>query len=115
MKKPTAMKKNLLFALLACLLPLSVKSQTLNPLFDVAGRPQYGRDTPSGGDTTNYEATFQPCLKEFVTSTIGFRGYDEGQDWQGLGDAYYYLKFNSSGTCAATDKAGLTKPIDLLR
>ena len=86
-------------------------SHAQQPLVSLVG--SYQRDNPKD-DPTNYQDMYAPCFKEFVTSSVAFRGYDERQDWWGLGDAYYYLKFNSSGTCAATDKAGLTKPIIMM-
>ena len=73
-------------------------SHAQQPLVSLVG--SYQRDNPKD-DPTNYQDMYAPCFKEFVTSSVAFRGYDERQDWWGLGDAYYYLKFNSSGTCAA--------------
>ena len=38
----------------------------------------YQRDDPKY-DQTNYEGENIPCFRENITSTVGFRGYDENQ------------------------------------
>ena len=100
--------KNLYRTILLLFLCVTGQAQSLVSLVG-----SYQRDDPKY-DPTGYEGENPPCFREDITSTVGFRGYDESQDWQGLGEVYYYLKFNSSGTCAATDKAGLTKPIIMM-
>jgi len=79
---------------------------------------KYDRDIVNG-DGVDYPNKFPPCPlgnganSEFIISGTTFKGYDEAQGYNGMGEVSYYFK-SSSGQCPSGGKANLTKPIIVL-
>ena len=75
------MKQLLLFFFFA--VPSYLSCAQAPALLSLVG--SYPRDNPKYNP--NYERMHPPCFKRDIQSSVGFRGYDERQDWQGWGEA----------------------------
>ena len=71
----------------------------------------YQRDNPKYNPDYGGLPQYQPCFRRDIQSSVGFQGYDENQSYTGLGEVFYYLKFNTSNACSAAAESGLSKPI----
>ena len=106
------MKKIFLFLIFVS---QSLLAQT--PYTSLVGK--YDRDKKSSFDATDYPKDFMPCTlangktSETIISSITFRGYDENQNYAGVGEVSYYFK-NVNGQCPSGGKSNLTKPIIVL-